>query len=206
MNAFKNIFWNTEEARLRAGYRILLALTVYRIVWVSLGSIIGTIPGIPLGTSGEEPFWYFLVPAGIRLSRVVISVWLAGRFLDHRPFADFGLHLNNNWWKDLGFGMGLGILLMGSIFTIEYYAGWVTISETIYTANPGQPFILSIMVFVVLFVCVGFSEELFYRGYFLTNLAEGFNLKSIGPQKSIIIAVTLSSVLFGFFHMGNPNA
>ena len=152
------------------------------------------------------PLWIFISIAGIRLFRVLISVCLAGRFLDHRPFADFGLHFNKNCWINLGFGMGLGILLMSSIFLIENASGWLTITETFHTGNPGQPFILSIIVFVILFVCVGFSEELFYRGYHLTNLAEGLNFKVIGPKFSIIIAVSLSSVLFGIFHLGSPNA
>ena len=202
MKFIKNIFWNIEEARLRAGYRIILQLTAFFVIMKSLKFLIG----VPGEINGNTPLWIFLAIAGIRLFRVVISVWLAGRFLDRRPFADFGLRLNNEWWKNLGFGMGLGILLMGSIFVIEFFAGWVSISETLHTANPGQPFILSIIVFVILFVCVGFSEELFYRGYHLTNLAEGLNFKTLGQKKSIIIAVIFSSILFGLFHMGSPSA
>ena len=67
MNFIKNIFWNGEDSRLRAGYRILLTLTVYRIVWKSLGFLIGSIPGIPTEVSSEAPYWYFLVPACINI-------------------------------------------------------------------------------------------------------------------------------------------
>ncbi len=51
-----------------------------------------------------------------------------------------------------------------------------------------------------------FSEELFYRGYLLTNLAEGFNFKNNSPKIAIFIALILSSLLFGMFHLGSPNA
>jgi hypothetical protein len=202
MNVLKNFFWNNEEVRLRTGFRIILQLTAFFVIMKSLKFIIG----VPNEIAGNTPLWIFLAIAGIRLFRVLFSVWPAGRFLDHRPFANFGLRFNKGWWIDLSFGMGLGILLMGSIFLIELFAGWVSISETLHTASPGQSFILSIIVFVILFVCVGFSEELFYRGYHLTNLAEGLNFKVIGLKNSIIIAVGLSSVLFGIFHLGSPSA
>ncbi len=202
MNVLKNLFWNNEQARLRAGHRIILQLTAFFIIMKSLFFLLGFQGKI----TGNTSLWVFLAIGAIRLFRVLISVPLAGRFLDHRPFADFGIRITKDWLKDLGFGMGLGILLMSSVFIIEFFAGWVSISETLHTANPGQPFILSIIVFFILFVCVGFSEELFYRGYHLTNLAEGLNFKTVGPKNSIILAATLSSVLFGIFHMGSPNA
>lgn len=201
MNVIKNFFWNNEEDRLRAGFRIILQLTAFFVIMKSLKFIIG----VPNEIAGNT-LWIFLAIAGIRLFRVLFSVWPAGRFLDHRPFTDFGLQFKKDWWIDLGFGMGLGILLIGSIFLIELFAGWVSISETLHTANPEQSFILSFIVFVILFLCVGFSEELFYRGYHLTNLAEGLNFKSIDPKNSILIAVGFSSVLFGIFHLGNANA
>jgi hypothetical protein len=31
-----------------------------------------------------------------------LALWLAGRFLDHRPPADFGFHFNHRWWTDFG--------------------------------------------------------------------------------------------------------
>jgi membrane protease YdiL (CAAX protease family) len=202
VNVLKNLFWNNEEARLRAGYRITLQIIAYLVIMKSLFVLLGS----PGEITGKTSLWIFLAIAGIRLFRGVISVWLTGRFLDHRPFSEFGIYFKKEWWKDFAFGMGLGILLMGSIFMIELSAGWISISETLHTATTGQSFSLSIIVFAVLFICVGFSEELFYRGYLLTNLAEGFNFKTISPKISIIIAITFSSVLFGFFHLGSPNA
>ncbi len=202
MNILKIIFWNKEQVRIRAGFRIILQTTVFFLIMKSLQLLMGSQGKI----TGNTPLWFFLGIGGIRLLRVIISVWLAGRFLDHRPFTDFGINFKKDWWIDLGFGLGVGILLMSSIFVTELCAGWISISETINTANPEQSFILSFLVFTILFLFVGFSEELFYRGYHLTNLAEGLNFKKIGPKNSIIIAVTLSSILFGVFHLGSPNA
>ena len=202
MTVIKNIFWNTEQARLRAGFRILIQLTVFFILMKGLAALFG----VPGEITGNMSLWIYLAVAAVRLFRVLISVWLSGRFLDHRPFADFGLRLNKKWWQDLGFGLGLGILLIGGVFLIELAAGWVTISDTFHTANSESSFILKLIVFLILFVCVGFSEELNSRGYHLTNIAEGFNFKAIDPKYSIVIAVFLSSILFGIFHLGSPGA
>jgi uncharacterized protein len=200
--ALKSLFWNDEQSRLRAGLRMILQLTAYFVIMKSLAALIG----VPSELTADEPLWMFLAVAGIRLFRVLISVWLAGRYLDHRSFADFGLHLNRRWWQDLGFGMGLGILLIGGVFLIELGAGWLIVTDTLYTSNNGSSFVPSFIVFLILFVCVGFSEELFYRGYHLTNLAEGFNTEAIGAKYATVIAVFLSSILFGVFHLGSPHA
>ena len=202
MTIIKSHFWNDEQGRLRAAYRILIQLTLFFILMKGLSALLG----IPSEITSDLPLLTFLSVAGVRLFRVLISVWLGGRFLDRRPFADFGLHLNKKWWQDLCFGLGLGILLIGSVFLIELTAGWVTISEILYSVNSQQTFILPFIVFVILFVCVGYSEELFYRGYHLTNIAEGFNIKSIGPKYAIGIAIFISSILFGIFHLGSPGA
>ena len=202
MTILKYIFWNTKQARLRTGVRMLIQLTVFFLLMKGLAALFH----VPSELTREMPIWVFLSIAAVRLFRVVLSVWLAGRYLDHRPFASFGLHLNREWWQDLGFGLGLGILLISSVFLIELAAGWVTITDTFHTANSDQSFILKLIVFVILFVCVGFSEELMYRGYHLTNIAEGFNIKAIGPKYANGIAVVLSSILFGVFHLGSPGA
>ena len=202
MTIIKNFFWNKEQARLRAGFRILIQLIIFFILMKSLAALFR----VPSEITSDLPVWIFLAVAGVRLFRVLISVWLAGRFLDHRPFADFGLHINKKWWQELAFGLGLGVLLIGSVFLIELAAGWVTISDTFHTANNEQSFILKFVVFIILFVVVGFSEELMYRGYHLTNIAEGLNIKAIDPKYSIGIAVFLSSIIFGIFHLGSPDA
>jgi membrane protease YdiL (CAAX protease family) len=202
MKFIKALFWSEKQSRLRAAFRILIQLTLFFILMKSLAALLG----VPNEITRNLALWIYLAVADVRLFRVLISVWLSGRFLDHRPFVNFGLRLNKKWWQDLGFGLGLGIVMIGGVFLIELAAGWVTIADTFHTENSDQTFILPFIVFVVLFGCVGFSEELNSRGYHLTNIAEGFNLKTIGPKYEIGIAVFLSALLFGLFHLGSPGA
>ncbi len=205
MKRIKSIFWNQEEARIRAGLRLALYMVLYIALGQGLGFLRGIIaPGVKL--SSEAPLWFFFLFAGFLLSAALVSTWLAGRFLDRRRFADFGLSLNKDWWLDFGFGLLLGALLLTGVFVVEYLLGWVTVTQLFHSLDPDLPFVLPLFVVITVFVSVGIEEELVTRGYLLTNLSEGLSLMRIGPRRAIIFAWLVSSVIFGLFHLDNPNA
>ena len=139
------------------------------------------------------------------LSAAILTVWLAGRFLDRRPFSAFGFRLGAGWWLDLLFGMVLGALLMTVVFLVELGLGWVRVTGAFETQG-GAPFVISILFPAATFVCVGVSEETVSRGYQLKNAAEGLNYPSLGPRGAVLLAWVLSSVFFGVLHANNPNA
>jgi uncharacterized protein len=149
----------------------------------------------------------FLAANGVAsLGAALISVWLAGRFFDRRPFSGFGLRLKDRgWWLDLGFGLFLGALLMTGIFLVEFRAGWIRVTSTFETSS-GEPFVPAILAPVVFFLCVGIYEELVSRGYQLRNMAEGLNYPGLGPKSAVILAWVISSSLFGLLHLANPGA
>ena len=136
----------------------------------------------------------------------VLTVWLAGRFLDERPFADFGFHLGAGWWLDLLFGMVLGALLVTVVFFIELGLGWVRVTGAFEIYDTGASFAVSMLIPIVYFVCVGIHEETLSRGYQLKNSAEGLNYPSLGPRGAVLLAWVLTSVFFGVLHADNPNA
>src|SRR5690606_6805788 len=108
-------------------------------------------------------------------------------------------------WEDFGFGLALGAVLMALIFVVELAAGWVTVTGTFVTSNPETPFIVAILSPVIIFLIVGFQEELLSRGYQLTNLAEGLRC-SLGTGGAIIVATLIQAAFFGLLHALNPNA
>ena len=77
----------------------------------------------------------------IPLLATLVSLWISGRFIDRRPFAGFGFHLNRRWWADLDFGLLLGAVLVVGIFLVEYALGWVTVTGSSQSGDPGRPFI-----------------------------------------------------------------
>jgi membrane protease YdiL (CAAX protease family) len=157
-------------------------------------SVVVATPAIPLASG----------VAG--LVAAILSVWLAGRFLDGRPFADFGFHLGAGWWLDLLFGMVLGALLMSTIFLVELGLGWVEVVSAFETFGANGSFLPSVLMPIALYLCVGIYEETVFRGYQLTNGAEGLNYPALGPRGAVLVAWVLSSVFFGLLHANNPNA
>jgi uncharacterized protein len=210
------LFLEEGTGRLRALWRLLFQYWAYRvavpllvnllaIAWLLVGS------GREIGASLDASNLYGspalpLVSGIAALIGVLLSVWLAGRFLDRRPFADFGFHLGGGWWLDLCFGMALGALLMSAIFLVELGFGWITVTGVLQALVPGTPFALAILIPAALFLCVGVYEELLFRGYQLRNAAEGLNLPVVGPRNAVILAWVLSSTFFGYLHANNPNA
>ena len=206
-NPLSWIFWNAAERRVRAMWRLLAFGLLFVIGALPLGVAFG-LTAYLTSAAGFDPSAtpYLIAGAAAALLSCFLSVWVAGRFLDRRRFADFGFHLGRAWWRDLAFGLALGALLMTGIFLAERAAGWVQIVGTFQTGAAGQPFGLAILAPLVLFLCVGIYEELLARGYLLRNLAEGFNFAALGPRGALLLAWALSSALFGLGHAGNPNA
>jgi len=223
MQLVKSIFWNQDQRRFRTLWRLIgqviifgiIALIVEGAVGVLAFSIVLAREGIPPEQLSDprvvqqlimnDPIIMMLSYLGL-VPSLGVSIWLAGRFLDRRPFADFGFHLNRDWWIDFGFGLLLGAVLMFIIFVVELAAGWVRVTGTFVTRNPGATFLPTILVPLVTFLAVGFYEELFSRGYQLQNLAEGLSWRFITPRAAVLIATLLSSAVFGALHAGNPNA
>jgi membrane protease YdiL (CAAX protease family) len=212
------LFLEEGTGRPRALWRLLFQYLTYRaaalllvnllaIAWLLLRS------GREIGASGELDTSSLsnspalpLIGGIAGLAGVLLSVWFAGRFLDRRPFADFGFHVSGGWWLDLCFGMVLGASLMSAIFLVELGFGWITVTGVFRTFVPGTPFALAMLLPTTFFVCVGIYEELLFRGYQVRNAAEGLNLPVVGPRKAVILAWVLSSAFFGYLHANNPNA
>jgi len=223
MQALVRIFWNAEQRRLRAFWRLAAQALAWFILLLIMQIAVGVVMGIVALATGsltpeqladpqvlQEVFLGSpVVLLGLQALSLLISlltVWLAGRFLDRRRFSGFGFHFSRNWWVDFAFGLALGTVLMGLIFLAESLAGWVTISGTFVTTQEGWLFPLAILIPVVMFVMVGISEELFSRGYQLTNLAEGFRGMKVSPGWAVVLATLVSSAVFGALHISNPNA
>ncbi len=204
MSTIKHLFWNRDEVRLRAGWRIL----VYSALWFFLGYAAIYLRDAVSARWLPEVYRTPLLAAIFTLLVVVLLTGLVGsRLLDRRPLADYGFNLNKGWWLDLGFGMALGTLLMLGIFGVELALGWTEITATIVIGDSGQRFgPLILVLFTTIVLYGGILEEITYRGYMLQNLAEGLNLKRIGPQLATLIAVLISSVVFGLGHAENAGA
>jgi membrane protease YdiL (CAAX protease family) len=204
MSWLRFVFWDPRQARVRAGWRVVIQ-TVATMV-IMFGSVrLAALVWIDPEPTGDAPLAVFVFAGALTLLATVVTVGLAGRFLDRRRFSDFGLNFDKSWWLDFLFGLILGALLVGLVFTIGLAAGWIRIVETFHTGSE-RSFFGSILVFACLFVCVGVAEELMSRGYQIKNLAEGLRSSMLGERQAILLAWMISSTVFGLFHIANPDA
>lgn len=207
-----NPFWNNDEHRLRALWRIV----IHFLLFVTLTTLFGAIALATLAIVGtgslanitafdsENLALDLLLTVGATVS-MVLALWVAGRLLDRRRFVDFGLRINRAWWIDLSFGLLLGVLLMAGIFIVQLIGGWITIDAT-FVAPSSMPFVVAFGAVFLRFVGVGIYEEMLSRGYHLVNLAEGLKMSFITPRQAVILGWVISSAIFGLLHASNPNA
>jgi membrane protease YdiL (CAAX protease family) len=217
-----SLFWNSTERRLRAFWRLLVQGSLWFGLQIGISVVLVIVIVVVSMVTGELPVQEFAgsydqmldlmsrpgVTLILQISTLLITVgcvWLAGRFLDRRKFSDFGFHISARWWLDLGFGLMLGAVLMAGLFLLELAAGWITVEDYLVTRTPGELFPLAILTPVILFICVGITEELASRGYQLKNMAEGMKGTRFGAGGAIFAATIISSILFGLMHGANPN-
>jgi uncharacterized protein len=195
LSPIASLFWNVQEGRLRAGWRV--------VVFLVMTFVVAAVDGlVRAGRVGRLPDLYEdLVRALVFALLIGAALYLASRVLDHRRMRDYGFHFGRTWWAELGFGLVLGALLLFGVLAVELAVGWVTVTGS-FAPAPGQPFVATILVGVVVVGAVAFGEEASYRGYPIKNLAEGVARARWG----MVIAVVIPAVFFGLAHATNENA
>lgn len=209
----RRVFLHGDERRLRAGWRLLLGVLTYIVAGVVAVLTVGFVgmvgaallpatrtQALPFAFAGQL-FWNVAATA-----LLVVLAW----YVDSRTIPDVGLG-GDGWWPNLGFGLVLGVLMTSAVFAVELATGLLTVQDALVTRPglglSGLSFPVAIVLTALLFLAVGVGEEMFFRGYLMTNLAEGLNgLGPIGPRTALGIAALLTSGIFGVVHLGNANA
>jgi membrane protease YdiL (CAAX protease family) len=196
------VVWNREERRPRALWRILLTIAALVLGSIGLSVLVALAFGGVVAEFAVLPLDGALVRSSLLGLLVVTAVALSGVALDRRRLTDFGFRIDREWWADLGFGLALGAALMTAIFLVELAAGWVRVTGVLNA--PSGSLAGPLLAALALFVLVGVYEELFARGYLLTNVAEG--LSRFGTAVAVAAGTVVSAAVFGLLHAGNPNA
>ena len=193
--------WNAGERRPRAPLRLLghTVLLVVALVVFSLG--LGLVRG-PTPFAGLSPLGALALQFVLVGGAVVVATLVAVRVLDRRPFAGVGLGVDRAWWRDLAAGLALGAALQTGIFLTSVGAGWTRVGRV-----GGAGVVGGLALGAVVMAAVGFYEELWFRGYYLTNVAEGLRaVPRVDARRATLAATALTSLGFGVVHATNPNA
>ena len=182
------IFISPDEPRLRAGWRLLIQTLLMIVISLPI-SLFANL--IKVGSNE------LLQSQIVELIIFVSSIYLARRFLDKRSFVSLGLQINKQALADIFIGIAITFVMMGLIYFAEVGAGWLTFKNFAWQAESTTNVIFGVLTFFVVFIFVGWNEELLSRGYHLQTLASGTNM---------FWGVVISSSVFGLAHLGNPNA
>ncbi|MBK9927734.1 MAG: CPBP family intramembrane metalloprotease [Anaerolineales bacterium] len=188
----QKIFISPDEPRLRAGWRLLLQTLLLILISIPLNLVAYALKLHEItGNLG------FLVSQILELIILGSSIYIARRWLDKRSFESLGLKVNRQAWVDILTGIGITFIQMGFIYAVMLGLGWLSFTGFAWQFDSLNVVITSVLAFFVIFIFVGWNEELLSRGYHLQTLASGINL---------FWGVMISSAVFGLLHLGNPNA
>ncbi|MBX7533431.1 CPBP family intramembrane metalloprotease [Qipengyuania sp. 1XM1-15A] len=203
----RNWFVNPEEDRLRAGWRLLVMAAVLVALNLALQTGFKALNGGIPDASRYVNTAMLIIMMAIAMT---LSVIFARRYLDRRSLASLGLFVSKRTVPTIIAGFlisgAMAALFVGLAYlfgAVEFtgiawgngapdFSSWPAFSASIDAMNWGT---LGLFFFIT--VVVSWWEELYFRGYFLRNLAEG---------TSFLIAAIVSGVIFGFIHITNPNA
>lgn len=208
------LVWNREQRRLRAPFRLVgLALAFLLVGRFLTGPLYAALSDQYRGGVFALLFSGTAVDVAVQtgstlfgaLTALLVAL-LAAFVVDRRRFVDYGFHLDRGWWRDFGFGAALGVGLMTLVFLVGLAAGWLRVTGLLVASSGFDPALL-LVSYLLWFASVSLSEELLVRGLLLTNLAEGAaGLGPLSDRAGSVLAVGLTSLLFGALHAGNPNA
>ena len=182
------IFLSPDESRLRAGWRLLIHTLLMFVFGLIFGGIAALLGLLNLGSIGGQILNFLVITS---------SVYVARRWLDKRSFESLGLQLDRRTLPDILAGIGITFLQMGFIYVLMLGLGWLTFEGFAWDFDPVNVVITNVIVFFIVFIFVGWNEELLSRGYHLQTIASG---------TSLFWGVVISSAIFGLLHLGNPNA
>lgn len=106
-----------------------------------------------------------------------------------RPMSSMGLTPLKKDYKDFTVGLVFGIVMISVVFGILLISGNASVDSW-------QPrFSSGLLLWLLIFISVGFAEEMLTRGYIMSLLRQ---------TKSLPMVVIISSAIFALLHSTNP--
>ena len=184
----KKYFLNSAF-QLRTGWRISLFWVLFLLLGLPLILVFSKVSKLlGLSTTLDQALQTF----AMLMAASSVSFFIL-RHVDKRKFQTMGLHVHAHALSELAHGMLLGFVILTVSVLIPFAFGQF---ELRFAELDFTNLLIGLSVNILLFVIVGFNEEVLFRGYTFQTLIEG-----IGETP----ATVLLSVLFGCAHLLNPH-
>jgi CAAX protease family protein len=181
------IFWNEHE--LRAGWRLAIYLVLSGLL-ASAGVLLAIMTHLPQATRTNVSPAALLVQEGIGMIAALLAAVALG-LLEGRPFGVYGLPRAEAFGARFRQGLVWGLVMITAMILLIRAFGGYSFGER---ALAGAVVWRYAALWGLVFLCVGFFEEFFFRGYTQYTLASGIRFWP---------AATVLSAVFGAFHRGN---
>ncbi len=190
------LIYNPDEQRIRGLFRlIILSSLILGVYWFAAD----------ICQSISNDFIYYTSNEILTCLLTVLVFIAAIIIFDKRSLVQIGLLINRKWFNILSIGCLIGFFIITVNYTVIYILGYINI-EGFFIGTGVYSFFVEMIGRFVGFFAVAVTEEVFVRGYLLVNIAETIKIKNISTNTSIIIALTVTSILFGLLHYFNANA
>lgn len=194
---FKN-----KEGKVRSGWIIIGTYILFFLLLtlISMVSLIAFKYFITT-TKGTDISTYIITKEGMQLQKYInvvltliqealliltpIIIW---RYVMKRPLSNMGLRSIRSHKKELIAGLIFGAVSMSVVFCIIILTG----NAKVVSWKP--QFSIDILLYLLVFIMVGFAEEIFGRGFIMATLRR---------TKNIPVVVIVSSIIFALLHSGN---
>lgn len=187
----RTVIWGERRDRIRSIWRIVIPLIV------GLGTFTSTFVAM---VAMNAPMGRATLVAWVTTALVVYGVVrTSARYLDRRPFSEYGYRLSRSWWLDLIAGVGLGSLIIVITLLIAVQLGSVNLPDQ--GSVIGSVSLLWLAMFFIGFVCVAFWEELVFRGVVMTNGIEALSERGYSRSAAEVVALIGNAAVFAVVHI-----
>lgn len=198
---FKN-----KEGKVRSGWKIAFVLAITLAAIFIISAIMGGVVGALMTASGDMIVRNLTdvtyTARGERILQIVntvamflqeaafiITSIIAWKLIQKRKLSDMGFPSLKSHTVEFIIGLVIGIVSISIVFVALVLSGQARVDS--WTPQ----FASSQLVYVFIYICVGFAEEIFGRGYVMSVLRQ---------TKSKPVIIIVSAVLFALLHSGNP--
>lgn len=198
---FKN-----KEGKVRSGWKIVLVLAIALAGSIISSAILGGVTGALMTASGDmivrsmtdvtytargESILRIVNTVGMLLQEImfIMTPIIAWKLIMKRKLTDMGFPALKSHTAELVIGLVIGIVSISVVFAAMVLAGQAQVES--WTPR----FTTSQLVYVFIYISVGFAEEIYTRGFVMSALRQ---------TKSKLVVVIVSSVLFALMHSANP--
>lgn len=121
------------------------------------------------------------------LIMIVVPI-VAWKFIFKKSLTKMGLSPLKKHWLDLITGLLFGIVSMSAVFLLILFSGNAEVKSWV------PVFSKDTIIYLILFILVGFAEEIYGRGFIMSTLKQ---------TKKLPLIIILSSIIFSLLHSSN---